>query len=63
MSGMRVPRNRGKEPAGMRVTAGELGSSKNALEVRNFWAGQKRSIIDGVVSGHVAGRTKRPSVF
>ena len=47
--------NRGKEPAEMRVTAGELGSAKNALEVRDLWTGQKRSITDGVISARVEG--------
>jgi alpha-galactosidase len=47
--------NRGKEPAEMRVTAGELWSSKNALEVRDLWTGQSRSITDGVIAARVEG--------
>jgi len=39
----------------MRVTAGELGSSKNALEVRDLWTRQTRSITDGVISARVEG--------
>ena len=42
--------NRGKEPAEMRVTAAELGLAKKALEVRDLWTGEKRSITDGVLS-------------
>jgi alpha-galactosidase len=47
--------NRGKEPAEMRVTAAELGASKNALEVVDLWTGQRRSITDGVLSARVEG--------
>jgi alpha-galactosidase len=47
--------NRGKEPAEMRVTAGEVGSAKNALEVRDLWTGQRWSITDGVISARVEG--------
>ncbi len=47
--------NRGKEPAEMRVTAGEVGSAKNALEVRDLWTGQNWSITDGVLSARVEG--------
>jgi alpha-galactosidase len=47
--------NRGKQPAEMRVTAGELGWSKNALEVRNLWSGQRLSITDGIISVPVEG--------
>jgi hypothetical protein len=54
--GVVVLLNRGKEPAEMRVTAGELGSSKNALEVRDLWTGQKWSITDGIISARVEGR-------
>jgi alpha-galactosidase len=47
--------NRGKEPADMRVTAAELGTSKNTLEVCDLWTGQKSSITNGVISAHVEG--------
>jgi alpha-galactosidase len=47
--------NRGKEPAEMRVAAGELGSPKNAPEARDRWTGQRRSITDGVISARVEG--------
>jgi hypothetical protein len=33
---MPVPLNHGKEPAGIRVMAGELGSPKKALEARDL---------------------------
>jgi hypothetical protein len=39
----------------MRVTAAELGLSKNMLEARDLWTGQKRSITDGVISARVEG--------
>jgi hypothetical protein len=58
-SGCIIPRilllNRGKEPAEMRVTAGDLGSLKNSLEVRDLWVGQRQSITDGVISARVEG--------
>ena len=47
--------NRGKEPAEMRVTTGELGSPKNAFEVRDLWTGQESSITNGVISARVEG--------
>lgn len=47
--------NRGKEPAEMRVTAAELGLSKDALEAQDLWTGQRRSIRDGVISARVEG--------
>jgi hypothetical protein len=50
MRRMLVPLNHGKEPVEMRVTARELGSSKNALEVRDPWTSQSRSITEGVIS-------------
>ena len=55
MRGMPVPLNHGKEPVGIRVTARELGSSKNALEARDLWTGQRRSITEGVISACVEG--------
>jgi alpha-galactosidase len=47
--------NRGEEPTEMRVTAGELGWSKQALEARDLWTGQRRSVTDGVISARVQG--------
>jgi alpha-galactosidase len=47
--------NRGKAPAEMRVTAGELGMAKNALELRDLWTGQKRGVSDGIISARVDG--------
>jgi alpha-galactosidase len=47
--------NRGKEAAEIRVTAADLGRSKQALAVRDLWTGQEQSITNGVISARVEG--------
>jgi hypothetical protein len=39
----------------MRFTATELGLSKGAVDVRDLWTGQSRTVADGIVTSRVEG--------
>jgi alpha-galactosidase len=47
--------NRSTDPAQMRFTATELGLSKGAVDVRDLWTGQSRTVADGIVTSRVEG--------